>query len=144
MFLEMLSILSSGLFAGAAIYINVVEHPARMECGTHLAIKEFAPSYRRATFLQVPLAIIGFLAAATAWLRGGSSGWLVGGTLLLAVIPFTLVVIFPTNRGLLDSSLAKDSDLATVLLTRWGRLHAIRSILGFVSFLIFIIMGIRS
>lgn len=41
MLLEMLSTLSAGLFAGAAHYINVVEHPARMECGTGLAVTEF-------------------------------------------------------------------------------------------------------
>jgi hypothetical protein len=36
---------SAGLFAGAAIYINAVEHPARLSCGTDLALREFAPSY---------------------------------------------------------------------------------------------------
>jgi hypothetical protein len=44
------------LFAGAAIYINAVEHPARLSCGTELAVREFAPSYHRATLMQVPLA----------------------------------------------------------------------------------------
>jgi hypothetical protein len=39
---ESLAILASGLFAGAALYISFVEHPARMLCGTTLAIAEFA------------------------------------------------------------------------------------------------------
>jgi hypothetical protein len=38
---ESLAILSSGLFAGAALYISFVEHPARMQCGTALALTEF-------------------------------------------------------------------------------------------------------
>ena len=42
------AILSAVLFSGAAMYINLVEHPARMECGTRLAATEFGPSYRRA------------------------------------------------------------------------------------------------
>jgi len=41
--------LSAGLFAGAAIYVNAVEHPARLSCGVDVALREFAPSYRRAT-----------------------------------------------------------------------------------------------
>lgn len=144
MLLEMLSTLSAGLFAGAAIYINLVEHPARMECGADLAIREFAPSYRRATVMQVSLAGIGFLMATAAWLTSGSFWWLVGGTILIAVIPFTLLVIFPTNKKLLDPSLDKSSALASELLIRWGRLHVVRSLLGLISFLIFVFLLSRS
>lgn len=42
--LKMLATLSAGLFARASTYINLVEHPARVECGTSLAVAEFAPS----------------------------------------------------------------------------------------------------
>lgn len=140
MLLEMLATLSAGLFAGAAIYINLVEHPARIECGTDLAITEFAPSYRRAAVMQGILGAVGFLVAAAAWLRGSSVWWLIGGIILGAVIPFTLIVIFPTNKRLLDSSLDKSSELASKLLKRWGRLHAVRSGLSLISFLIFIIL----
>lgn len=140
MLLEMLSTLSSGLFAGAAVYINLVEHPARMECGTGLAVTEFAPSYRRAALLQGTLAAIGCFSAAAVWLTGSSVWWLIGGIILGAVIPFTIIVIFPTNKQLLDSSLDKNSGLASKLLVRWGWLHAVRSVLGLMSFLIFIFL----
>jgi hypothetical protein len=48
---------AAGLFAGAAVYVTAVEHPARVECGQVLAIKEFGPSYRRAAVGVVPLAV---------------------------------------------------------------------------------------
>jgi hypothetical protein len=32
-FLEFIAVLTSMLFSGAAIYINLVEHPARMNAG---------------------------------------------------------------------------------------------------------------
>ena len=140
MLLEMLATLAAGLFAGAAIYINLVEHPARMECGTDLAVTEFAPSYRRAAVMQGVLGAAGSLVATGAWLTGSSVWWLVGGIILGAVIPFTLVVIFPTNKRLLDSSLDRGSELASKLLTRWGRLHAVRSTLSLISFLLFILL----
>jgi hypothetical protein len=138
MIFEMLCTLSAGLFAGAAIYINLVEHPARMECGTCLAITEFAPSYRRASLMQGALGGIGFSVAAAAWLTGSSLWWFIGGIVLGAVIPFTIIVIFPTNKQLLNSSLDKTSELASKLLIRWGRLHAVRSALGLIAFLIFV------
>src|SRR5258705_7409116 len=43
MLFEIISTVSSGLFAGAAIYVNLVEHPARVEFGIELALREFAP-----------------------------------------------------------------------------------------------------
>ena len=43
--LEFLAVLSGTLFAGAALYITVAEHPARMACGTQLAATVFGPTY---------------------------------------------------------------------------------------------------
>jgi hypothetical protein len=74
--------LSCALFAGAAVYINAVEHPARMSCGTAVAATMWAPSYRRATWMQAPLALVGRLTAVMAWLAGASAAWLLGGVLL--------------------------------------------------------------
>ena len=73
-----------------------------------------------------------------------SLAWLVGGLLLLLIIPFTLVVILPTNRRLESRELDLRSEEAGSLLRRWGRLHAVRSILSGVAFVIFLIMLIGS
>ena len=137
---ELLATLSSGLFAGASIYINLVEHPARMEAGTNLALTEFAPSYRRATVTQVSLASVGFLSALVAWRLRLDSRWLIGGGLLVSIIPFTPVAILPTNKQLLDPETANDLELAERLLTRWGRLHAVRSVLSLASLLTFLFL----
>ena len=52
MLFELIATICAGFFAGAAIYITLVEHPARLECGTELAVTEFGPSYRRATLMH--------------------------------------------------------------------------------------------
>ena len=135
---ESLAILCSGLFAGAALYVSFVERPARMLCGTTLALTQFAPSYKRATVMQTSLAALGTLAAIAAWPQGAPAPWLVGGLLLGAVIPFTLIVILPTNKRLLDPSLDKNSKLAEQLLQHWAMLHAVRSALSLASFLAFL------
>jgi len=49
------AIFCSAIFAGAALYINLVEHPARMQCGTGWAATVFPPSYKRAILMQVTL-----------------------------------------------------------------------------------------
>jgi hypothetical protein len=127
------------LFAGAAVYINLVEHPARMECGTQFAVTEFEPSYRKATLMQVVLAALGCIAAITVWLIDASLSWLVGGIILGSVIPFTLIVIFPTNKKLLAPTLDKTSANAQLLLSRWNKLHAVRSILSVIALIIFLL-----
>ena len=137
---ELLATLSSGLFAGASVYINLVEHPARMQAGTRVALAEFAPSYHRATVTQVSLAGLGFLSALVAWRLRSDSRWLVGGGLLVSVVPFTALAILPTNKRLLDPATANDMDLAEKLLTRWGKLHAVRSVLSLAASLMFLFL----
>jgi hypothetical protein len=133
-----LATIAAGLFAGAALYVTVAEHPGRMECGPAVAIREFAPSYRRAAVMQVLLAVAGCGAGVAAWARGAGAGWLVGALLLGALIPFTLLVIMPVNHRLLDTTLDRESPEAVDLLTRWGRLHALRTALSIVAFVVFV------
>jgi len=96
-----LSTACAGLFCGAALYVNVVEHPARMSCGPEIALREFAPSYRRATILQTSLALGGLALGLTAAWQLHDPWVAVGGVLLGASVPFTLIVIFPTNSNCL-------------------------------------------
>jgi uncharacterized membrane protein len=140
---ELIATLSSGLFTGASIYINLVEHPARMQTGIRPALAEFAPSYHRATVTQVSLAVAGFLSALIAWRFRSDVRWLIGGGLLVSVVPFTALVILPTNKRLLDPATANDLDLAEKLLTRWGRLHAVRSVLSLASLLMFLLLLVK-
>jgi uncharacterized membrane protein len=135
---EFLATFCTGLFAGAALYITVVEHPARMECGTALAVTEFDPSYRRATVMQASLAILGFLAAMVSFAFTSNYAWLLGGIGIVAVVPFTLIVILPTNKKLLDPSLNRNSEAARQLLVQWGRLHAVRTVLSLAAFVLFL------
>jgi uncharacterized membrane protein len=132
--LELIATLCAGLFAGAAIYVTFVEHPARLECGTALAATEFVPSYRRASIMQASLAAVGLVSAILAWVQGRGLPVLVAGVLLGLNVPFTLIVILPTNRRLLDPALDRGSGEAARLLSRWGRLHAVRSLLSAVAF----------
>jgi uncharacterized membrane protein len=141
---EVIAGLAAGLFAGAAIYVSLVEHPARLSCGLPVAIAEFAPSYRRAAVMQASLALIGMIAALWRWGIGGRFGWLLGGLLLGSIVTFTLLVIGPTNERLLDPSFPADSPEAATLLARWGRLHAVRSALSLAVFAAFLVLLVSS
>ena len=130
--------IAGGLFAGAAVYITLVEHPARVSCGAAVALAQFRPSYARATVMQASLAVVGALAAFAHWATAGGAGWIVGGVLLGSVVPLTLIVILPTNHRLVDPALDASSPETGALLARWGRLHALRSIVSLAAFVLFV------
>src|SRR5229473_2179381 len=135
---EFVAVLACGIFTGAAVYVSLVEHPARMECGIEIAAAEFSPSYRQGSVMQGTLAALGLLSSIAAWLAGATFWWVVAGLLLGSVIPFTLIVILPTNKQLLSPTLDKRSAETERLLTRWGVLHAVRSLLSALALLLFL------
>lgn len=138
--LQFIAVVSSAIFAGAAIYINVAEHPARMGCDTKTAVTVWAPSYKRAYVMQASLAVLSFISGVAIWLLSGGIMWLLAAALIGAVIPFTFIVIMPTNHKLL----APDRDLNSVetreLLVKWGNLHAVRSILSLIALVIYVVL----
>jgi hypothetical protein len=125
--------LASSLFAGAALYINLVEHPARLSCGTEIAALQWAPSYKRATIMQVPLAVFATLAGLARWWSSGGAVWLGASLLIVSVVPFTILAILPTNTRLLEPGRDRGSPETRALLDRWGRLHAVRTALSLVA-----------
>jgi len=126
---EIVATFASGIFAGAAAYINFVEHPARLSCGVLLAVTEWRPSYKRGTLMQASLAVIGSLSAFMSWWFERSLPWLLGGVLLLLIIPFTLIVILPTNKRLESQEL----DFAALGPTSRSSQHPERSGLSHIS-----------
>jgi hypothetical protein len=76
MLLANLATLATALFTGAAMYISLVEHPARLQCSTAHAVEHWRPSYKRATVMQASLAVVGSLLAIAAWLVGARLTWL--------------------------------------------------------------------
>ena len=136
MFAEIVSFICTSLFAGAAIYVSVVEHPARLACSTDVALAEWRPSYKRAAIMQVILAGGGVLAAIGAYMAGRGTSVLVAAIVLATVVPWTLIVIMPTNKELLNPARVATTPDTDVLLRKWGRLHVIRTIASLLAVVI--------
>src|ERR1700761_195237 len=101
-----------------------------MSLETRMAALQWAPSYKRATWLQAPLALVSLLTGTAVWLSGGGTGWLVAALFTGAVVPVTFLVIMPTHHRLLAPARDLSSHETRELLIRWGHLHAIRTALS--------------
>ena len=77
----------ASLFLGAALYINVVEQPARLALDARSMVREWVPSNRRAFVMLSSLAIISAILAYVDYARTGDVRWIIGGTVMLASRP---------------------------------------------------------
>ena len=87
--------------------------------------------------MQAPLAVIGCLLGLVPWWQTGELPWLLGAILLIANLPYTLLVIFPTNNQLTAMDADKAGPASRALIERWGHLHLVRVGLGAMATVLF-------
>jgi hypothetical protein len=136
-----IALIVAAAFASAAFYINFAEHPARMLLPARQAVQQWAPSYKRGFTMQATLAVVGGGSALLQWYLGGSSLWLLGGVILLANWPFTLLVIMPINHRLQACDELADGQVIA-LLQHWNRLHGVRTGLGAAATVVLLIASL--
>jgi len=134
---SLIALILATLFAGAALYISLVEHPARMGLEDVPLLAQWQPSYKRALPIQAGLAMLGGAAGFLAWYGSREWRWVAGSLLLLANWPFTILVIMPTNKRLMAMTPQEAGVGSRGLLRRWGNLHGVRSVLGSAAPLLF-------
>jgi hypothetical protein len=133
-----LALTIAAVFTGAAIYINVAEQPARLQLDNRSLLAEWKLAYKRGYMMQASLAIVGGLFGLVAFLSTLDWRWLLGAIVVLANWPYTIFMIMPTNRRLMDTPPDAATNETRRMLERWGALHAGRSALGLLATLIFL------
>ena len=88
--------------------------------------------------MQASLAIFGGLLGLVAYFSALDWRSLLGAVILLANWPYTILVIMPTNRRVMDVSPESAPAETRRLIERWGSLRAGRSVLGLAATLIFL------
>lgn len=137
MAVPLIALVAATLFAGMALYITLVEHPARSHLSDAARLAHWQPSYKAALPIQSGLAVLGGALGLAAWFQTQDWLWVAGSVTLLANWPFTLLGIMPTNKRLMGMDPVDADADSSLLLRRWGSLHAVRSVLGGLSAVLF-------
>ena len=133
MAIELLALVTAALFAGAALYINVAEQPARLLLDDQSLLAQWKPSYERGLAMQASLAVASaVLGLGAAW-RTQDWRWAVGAALILSNWPYTLIAIMPTNHRLKAIPNDQADANSRALIVTWGGLHGVRTALGFAA-----------
>jgi hypothetical protein len=134
-----LALIIAAIFTGAALYINVAEQPARLSLDDHSLLAEWKPAYKHGYSMQATLAIVGFLFGALSWWLTGRLAFATGAILMLANWPWTVFGILPTNKVLMATEISNAGPNTRALLIRWNRLHAVRTGLGGLAVVAFLL-----
>lgn len=146
--LDLIAFTSTFLFCGAALYISLVEHPARMQLPTHEAVQWFRKSYPRAAVLQPTHLRIGLVASALRYFKATppvvlhteslQRAHLVNLVISLTIAVWTAKLMVPGNKALMGAQQLSDSQ-SNKLLQTWGMKHAVRTLLSGVAMLALLI-----
>lgn len=136
--LGLLALAVAAIFFGAAVYINVAEHPARLGLDTGEALKQWGPAYKRGFAMQATLAVLSGALGGAAWWSTGDPLWAIGAVIMIANWPYTLLIMMPVNHRLQALAGGEAPDEARRLLERWGHLHAVRSGLSGIATVVFL------
>jgi hypothetical protein len=127
----------ASLFLGAALYINVVEQPARLALDARSMVREWVPSTRRAFVMLSSLAIISAILAYVDYARTGDVRWIIGGAVMLASLPYAYFVIVPVNIWLCAIPADAARSAARDLMRDWGLLEWGQTAIGFAAYCVF-------
>jgi uncharacterized membrane protein len=134
-----LALVVMAAFTGVALYINLVEHPARRFLLDGDMLLQWKNSYKRAVFMQASLAMAGAILGLIAAFGSGPALFLTGALFSISIWGVTFRWIMPVNRALLAVNPDAADAGTRLLLEKWNMLHAIRTGLGLLAVICFFV-----
>jgi hypothetical protein len=110
-------------FAGAAVYVNWAEQPARLALDDSALLSEWAPSDSRGVALHLAFALAGAIAGFLAYFDSQDVRYVFGALIIIASWPYAFFVMAPLNNQILALR-GPDVGAARALVRQWGYVEA--------------------
>jgi hypothetical protein len=117
-----LALAFAAALAGAGLYVNGVEQPARLALDDSAMLSEWGPSDRRGVALMAGLALLAAIAGLSAYFETSDVRFLIGAVIAASSWPYTVFVMGPVNNQILALA-PKDVPAARALVWQWGLLE---------------------
>jgi hypothetical protein len=127
-----LALALAAAFAGASLYVNLVEQPARLALDDAAMLSEWTPSDRRGVALLAALALLSAITGLLAYFESHDVRWAIGALIIILNWPYTLFAMSPLNNQILTLA-PRDIGAARVLVRQWGLLEYGQTALGLVA-----------
>lgn len=124
-------------FTGAALYVNLVEQPARLALDDAAMLNEWTPSDRRGVALMAGLALLSAVLGLAAYFDSHDARWAIGALLIILSWPYTIFAMTPLNNQILTLA-PRDIGAARALVRQWGLLEYGQTALGVVASAVFL------
>jgi Domain of unknown function (DUF1772) len=119
----MIALAFAAAFAGAAVYVNWVEQPARMALDDKALLSEWGPSDRRGVALLLAFALASAVAGFIAYFETDDVRWVFGALIVISTWPYAFFVMAPLNNQILSLK-GGDVSAARALVRQWGLIES--------------------
>lgn len=132
--LKLTSTVGTGIIAGGAIYINVVEHPARMELDDSQSLhRQWRESFDRAKFLMAGTSLLPIVGGIAAFAIDQTEGkpWLITAIMLAFNVPYTAIAMKPkVIDPIYDYQVASKKSPGEIrdTVAKWNSFHKVRTV----------------
>jgi len=132
-----LALAFAALFSGAALYVNVVEQPARLALDDKAMLTEWGPSDQRGVALMAGLSLIAAVLGLSAYFSSGDVRWAIGAVFIVLSWPYTFYAMAPLNNQIIALT-SRDVGAARALVRQWGLMEYGQTAIGIVACAIFL------
>jgi len=124
-----LALVLAAAFSGAALYVNLVEQPARLALEDQAMLNEWTPSDRRGVALMAGLSLLSAALGLVAYFASQDVRWAIGALIVILAWPYTFFAMAPLNNQILTLA-PRDIGAARALVRQWGQLEYGQTAIG--------------